>query len=129
MQILIESLTPNLKVENVKNTMTFYQEILGFNIIMTLPKENPAWALLQNNNITIMFQQKKNFEEEYPQLKNPIGGSLSFFIKITQLDNFYNQIKNKVKIIKTPHITPYNMKEFAMEDCNGYLLVFAEEQS
>lgn len=126
---MIESLTPNLKVENVKNTTQFYQEMLGFEVVMILPdKEHPIWALLQNNNATVMLQQRKSFEEEFPHLGNAIGGSLSFFIKIRQLDNFHNKIKNKVKVIKSPHITSYNMKEFAIEDCNGYLLVFAEEQ-
>jgi uncharacterized glyoxalase superfamily protein PhnB len=125
----MESLTPNLKVKDIKDTITFYQEILGFKIIMILPEKDPVWALMQNNNVTIMFQQKKSFEEEFPHLQTTIGGSLSFFIKTTNLDSFYNQIKDKVKTIKAPHITPYNMKEFAIEDCNGYLLVFAEDQT
>lgn len=125
----MESLTPNLKVDNIENTISFYQEMLGFKMIMILPEKNPIWALMQNSNIMIMFQQKKSFEEEYPLRGNRIGGSLSLFIKITQLEDFFNLIKNKVKIIKAPHITPYNMKELAIEDNNGYLLVFAEEQS
>jgi uncharacterized glyoxalase superfamily protein PhnB len=124
----IEALTPNLKVENIKNTLNFYKEILDFQVVMVLPEKEPIWALLQNNGFTIMFQQKKSFEEECPHLEKIQGGSFFLYIKISQLDSFYQNIKDKVKIMKHPHVTSYKMKELAIEDCNGYFLVFAEEQ-
>lgn len=48
---------------------------------------------MQNNNITIMLQQKENLKEEYPHLsKRTLGGSLSLFIKMNNLDQFYKKI-------------------------------------
>ncbi len=124
----IESFTPNLKVENVSNTIEFYKAILGFNIVAMLPEKDPIWALMQNNNATIMFQQSKSFEQEGMHTEKLIGGSFFFYIKILQLDQLYLNIKDKVKIKKHPHVTSYNMKEFAIEDCNKYIIIFAEEQ-
>jgi uncharacterized glyoxalase superfamily protein PhnB len=123
----IDSMTTNLKVESVPKTILFYKDVLGFEISMVLPKENPIWALLKKDHATIMFQQRKSFEEEYPHLGKAIGGSFFFYIKITQLEKFYNEIKDKAKVIKNPYKTSYKMKEFSIEDCNGYLLVFAED--
>lgn len=124
----IEALTPNLKIENVRNTIAFYKDVLNFQVIMMLPAKEPIWALLQNNGATIMFQQTQSFETECPHLSKVIGGSFFLYIKISELDAFYQKIKSEVKIIKHPHVTSYKMKEFAIEDCNGYLLMFAEEQ-
>jgi len=125
----MKGLTPNLMVENVQTTISFYKEIFGFEVLMTAPEKGiPFWALLKNNNVTIMLQQRKSFETEYSQMTGkPLGGTLHFFTKIEKLDDFYNKIKDKVKVIKTPHITTYKMKEFSVEDCNGYLFVFAQE--
>lgn len=124
----IESFTPNLKVENIKNTIEFYEEILGFHVVAVLPEKEPIWALLRNGNSTIMFQQSKSFDTEGFHTEQVMGGSFFFYIKISKLDAFYQNIKDKVKIRKHPHVTSYKMKEFAIEDCNGYILMFAEEQ-
>ena len=126
----MQNLSPNLPVKNMQESIDYYRDILKFNVLMKVPEEGvPVWALLQNGSVSIMLQEKTSFLEEYPHLvdKN-IGASLSLFIKIKNLDDFYKEISDQVKIIKTPHVTPYNMKEFAIEDPNGYLLVFAEEQ-
>lgn len=127
---LMQSLSPNLIVKNMKESLDYYKNILKFEVLVTVPeKDEIIWALLQNNNVTIMFQKKESLEKEYNELKNKeLGGSFTLFIKVTDLDNFYKKIKDKVKVLKTPNITPYNMKEFAIEDINGYILVFAEEQ-
>lgn len=126
---LMESLTPNLMVEDVLSSIDYYQKFFNFDVLMKFPEdEKPVWALLQNSNVTIMLQQKDSLAEEYRHLaKRPLGGSLSLFIKITDLDNFYKKIKSDVKIIKGIHTTPYNMKEFAVEDPDGYLLVLAQD--
>ena len=126
----MKDLTPNIMVENIQNTIEYYQTILGFDIVMTFPvNENPLWALLKKNNISMMFQEKNSFLKEYPHLSDiGMGGSLSLFIGIDNIDGFYNEIYKKVKVIKPPHVTTYGIKEFAIEDINGYLLVFAEKQ-
>ncbi len=127
---LMQGLSPNLIVKNMKESLDYYKNILNFEILVTVPeKDEIIWALLQNNNVTIMFQKKESLENEYNTLKNKeLGGSFTLFIKIADLDTFYKKIKDKVKILKDPNITPYNMKEFAIEDLNGYILVFAEKQ-
>lgn len=125
----MQTLTPNLMVKEVADSINFYHNILGFEIIMKVPEVNPIWAFLKKEDVTIMLQQKESLIKEYPHLsKRTLGGSFSLFIKMNNLDEFFKKISFKVKVIKTPHITPYNMNEFAIEDLDGYLLVFAEEK-
>ncbi|MCK4265270.1 VOC family protein [Candidatus Babeliales bacterium] len=117
-------------VKNVQVSIDYYQNFLKFNVLMKMPEQGKLiWALLQRDNVSIMLQQQESLLEEYPHLTNRIlGGSLSLFIKISDLENFDKEISSKVKVIKVPHVTPYGMKEFAIEDPDGYLLVFAEEK-
>ena len=65
----MKSITPNLKVTDILNSLKFYETILGFEIIMKVPDENPVWVMLKNGNADIMLQQKESIEEEYPSLK------------------------------------------------------------
>ncbi|NIR52324.1 bleomycin resistance family protein, partial [candidate division KSB1 bacterium] len=68
--------------------------------------------------------------EELPELgEQEIGGTLAFFIQVQDIHDLYEQIKNRVNVITEMHTTFYKMHEFAIRDCNGYILTFAEEAS
>ena len=126
--MVFKNLSPNLAVKDVNKTVAFYTTILGFNCIMTVPEEGQfVWAMVQADGLTIMFQELKNLAEEYSQLeKRSIGGSLTFYITVTDIQKLYDKLKGKVTIAKELHKTFYGATDFAIEDCNGYLLTFSQ---
>lgn len=56
------------------------------------------------------------------------GGSLLFYIKTTEIRNLFDKMKGKVKVIKGFETIFYGATEFSIEDNNGYLLTFAEDE-
>ena len=126
--MVFKNLSPNLAVKDVNKTVDFYTNILGFNCIMTVPEEGQfVWAMVQADGLTIMFQELKNLAEEYSQLeKRSIGGSLTFYITVTDIQKLYDKLKGKVTIAKELHKTFYGATDFAIEDCNGYILTFSQ---
>ncbi|MCD9022492.1 VOC family protein [Cohnella silvisoli] len=124
------SITANLKVDNVKNTLEFYRDVLGFEVIVTVPEfDQPVlnWGMVKNNGAELMFQEKGNLEEEYPVLKGHSGtGCLSLFIKVKDVESLFEKIKEKAKVIKEIHKTFYDTKEFEILDNNGFVLTIAE---
>ena len=80
----MRQLTPNLMVDNVNETVKFYQEILGFELVMSVPQEGVFnWAMVQHGDVSFMFQERENIIGEYPVLKDvPMGGGLTFYIKV-----------------------------------------------
>jgi len=46
----------------------------------------------------------------------------------TEIRNFFEQIKDNVKVVKGLEKTFYGATEFSIEDNNGYLLTFAEDE-
>ena len=123
-----KNLSPNFAVEDVNKTVDFYTNVLGFSCIMTVPEEGQfVWAMVQADGLTIMFQEQKNLIEEYPQLeKFSIGGSLTFYINVTDIQKQYDNLNDKVTIAKDLHTTFYGATDFAIEDCNGYILTFSQ---
>jgi lactoylglutathione lyase len=129
--ILLKQLTPNLMVNNVNETVNFYQKILGFELVMSVPQEGVFnWAMVQHGEVSLMFQEKENIIVEYPVLKDtPLGGGLTFYIKVGDVKGLYNKIREQVNIVLDLHKTFYGAEEFAIQDINGFVLTFADDAS
>ncbi len=127
-KMLMKSITPNLMVADVDKTIEFYEEKLGLKLTQFAPEKKPYfWAALKRDNLEIMLQDVTSLTGEYQVLKGKeIGGSLSFFIRMNGVKEFYEEIKDKVNVISKLHTQPYTSAEFAIQDCNGYILTFAE---
>lgn len=125
--ILLKQLTPNLMVDDVNETVRFYQEILGFKLVMSVPQEGVFnWAMVQHGEVSLMFQEKENIIAEYPVLKDtPIGGGLTFYIKVEDVTGLYNKLKTQVNVVLDLQKTFYGAEEFAIQDINGFVLTFA----
>lgn len=126
--ILLESLTPNIIVDDVNQAVDYYAEKLGFNLIASVPEKGTYnWAMVQRDGVSLMFQSLESIQDDMPSLKIDSKGSLgTFFIRMKGIDELYNQVKEKVEIAHTMRTTFYGMKEFVVRDLNGYFLAFAE---
>ncbi len=128
-----KKMTPNLMVENVNRTIGFYTDVLGFELLTTVPEEGHFdWAMMRKDGVELMFQARSSLGGELPALAEaPIGGSLTFYTEVTGLRELYEQLKGQVEIVQDWHTTFYGTQEFAFRDCNGYIIGFSEalEQS
>ena len=124
----LEKLIPNMMVENVAETVAFYRDVLGFTLIMSVPENNPVdWALMQRGEVEVMFQARASLTEEVPLFEGmPLGGALTFYIDMQGVEALYEQIRTQVQVVQDLHSTFYGKREFAITDCNGFILTFAE---
>ena len=124
-----KDLMPNLMVKDVNKTVDFYKNVLEFNVLQTVPENgNYIFAIVNANNVLISFQEEKSIKDEYPQLNSfPRGGGLTLYIHVTDVNGLFEQIKSKATIAKELHKTFYGSTDFAVEDCNGYILTFSQQ--
>jgi len=122
-------LMPNLMVKDVGKTIGFYKDVLGFDVLQTVPECAPfVFAIVNANNVRISFQEEQSIKEEYPQLSAfPQGGCLTLYIHVTGINEFFEQVKSKAAIAKELHKTFYGSTDFAVQDCNGYILTFSQQ--
>lgn len=126
----MQSITPNLMVKDVFLTISFYKEILGFEVLASVPGDggNLVFAIIQSGKTMLMFQEENSLKEEYPQLARfSPGGALTLYINVSDVHALYEQIKEKTNVIKEIAKTFYGATEFAIEDCNGYILTFSQK--
>lgn len=128
---MLNSLTPNLMVNDVEETIEYYTDILGFTLLKTVPeKGNPDWAMVKRNDVVLMFQSVKSLKDELPKLKSQKpGGGLTFYIKVDRITELHEElVDNEVEIISDLESTFYDTIEFSIIDNNGYVLTFSEEK-
>jgi uncharacterized glyoxalase superfamily protein PhnB len=125
----MESVSPNIFVTDINATIEFYKQ-LGFSLATTVPEDsdNIIFALMTCGNVTFMFQTFESLGNELPTVSRQNGGSLLLYIQTNAIRDFFEQIKDKVKVIKGLEKTFYGATEFSIEDNNGYLLTFAENE-
>lgn len=122
----MESLSPNIFVDDMTQTTEFYK-LLGFQIIMSVPEEGDfVWVMMKKGDVTFMFQTFESLGEELPQINRQNGGSLLFYIKVKDINTYFENLKDHVTVIKGLEKTFYGATEFSILDNNGYVLTFAE---
>ena len=122
-------LTPNLVVANVERSLAFYADTLGFSRGLTVPEAPPfVFGSVTGGAVEIFFNDAAAAIKEYPAFAGrPIGATGTLFIEMEGgVDALHDRLKPSVKIVM-PLVTQfYGMREFAIEDPDGYVITFAE---
>jgi len=125
----METLSPNIFVSNMPETIAFYK-MLGFNVTMSVPEngDDLVWVMMVNGSVTIMFQTYESLGESLPEIQRKDGGSLLLYINLKNIREFFDSIKDKVKVLAGLDVTFYGATEFSILDNNNYVLTFAEHE-
>ncbi len=125
----MESLAPNIFTNNLQETIAVYT-LLGFKVAMSVPEQGDelVWVMMVNGGVTLMFQTFDSLACELPEISRKDGGSLLLYINIKNIRDYFDSVKDKVKVLKGLEKTFYGATEFSILDNNNYLLTFAENE-
>ena len=116
----ITELRPMLWTEDLRGTIDFYVDVLGFTCVEF--NEDWGWASLSIDDVAIMLA-KPNEHTKYDK----IGFTGSFYFNTDDVDAMWAKLKDKAAICYGIENFEYGMREFAVYDNNGYLLQFGQE--
>ncbi|OGD63752.1 hypothetical protein A2160_03695 [Candidatus Beckwithbacteria bacterium RBG_13_42_9] len=123
----IRQLIPELLVENMARSLKFYNQVLGFKSEIVFPEDKPIFAQVGRDGVQIMLYDRSDFQKEIPKLKKiKMAGTVLLYFKAEKIESFYQEIRDKIKVVQLLHQTSYGSLEFSFEDCNGYLIAFSE---
>lgn len=125
-------ITPNLVVADMEKSLKFYRDVLGFSVSQSVPDKPPfIFAWMKRDDADIFLNVHMPPQPGEPDLyagKSIGGGTLSMYLVMEGIDELYASAQQqKVPIAIAMHKQFYGMKEFAVHDPDGYLLIFAEE--
>src|SRR5262245_34299584 len=113
-----------LQVNDLDETMGFYTSMLGFTVDGTWgpdPDGPPTWCSINYGPAALMFVTGVEPDPDGPK----VTGSLYFYPE--DVDRYFEALVERgASTLTAPVDREYNMREFAMEDPNGYLLMFGQ---
>ncbi len=137
----MKSLTPNMAVKNIKETVAYYQQYFGFVLQMAVSEDKASigpellkekeyiWATVVCGEVSLMFQRVDSIKEDVGDFFELLGASATFYIKVDDVNALYESVRNEVEVVKALETTWYGQREFYVRDCNGYVLAFATMES
>jgi lactoylglutathione lyase len=138
---MLKKITANIIVDSVNEILIFYEEVLGFRLVMavhecsqqvvtTRDAATPlGFAIIRRDDVELMLQSRKSLAKELPSLAGShVGTSFTLYIQVNDIEALYKGIKDSVAIIEDLHTTFYGAREFCIRDRGGHVLTFASSQ-
>jgi catechol 2,3-dioxygenase-like lactoylglutathione lyase family enzyme len=127
----MKKLSPILWTKDLKETISFYESVLGFKANSNFPN----FVSLTREHVELMFvlpedepedcKDPNDKEEFFP--KPVLTGSI--FIVTDQVDKLWESVKDKATVKTSIDNRAYLMRDFSILDNNGYELVFGQDIS
>jgi catechol 2,3-dioxygenase-like lactoylglutathione lyase family enzyme len=130
----LQDVTPNLIVADIERSTAFYRDVLGFSVVTTVPEAAPfVFVWLQRDGVQVFLNARAGVSHDVPGLATrPIGGTNTLFMTVDAesaaagIDAMFGAIDGRVKVVMPLKTQFYGMREFGIEDPDGYVIFFAQ---
>ena len=130
----LSDVVPNLIVEDIDRSTAFYRDVLGFTVVTTVPDASPfVFVWLQRDEVSVFLNVRSGVAEDLPSLaQRAIGGTNTLFMTIDAespdegIDRVFRSIEGRAKVVMPLKNQFYGMREFGIEDPDGYIVFFAQ---
>jgi uncharacterized glyoxalase superfamily protein PhnB len=127
--------TPNLIVKDIDRSVAFYRDVLGLSVFATVPEAAPyVFAWMQRDGVNVFLNTVAAVREEHAELgSRPLGGTSTLYIVLQAdtlgdgIDALFASIGGRARVMMDPKNQFYGMREFGIEDPDGYVVFFAQE--
>ena len=128
------SLIPELTVSDFERSLYFYVNILGFHIEYQRETEGFAFLSLEGSQLMI-DQVDKTRTWKTAELLPPFGRGINFQIEVSDIQPILDSLlKNNIQLFMDTEEKTYltdgekvTVKQFLVQDFDGYLLRFAQK--
>ena len=113
---------PSLLARDMGETRRFYVDGLGFRVTGSYPdEETPAWLELTRDGVSLQFYAE-------PPVGTPDRPTFSGTLYLYPADvrALAEELRDRVPFSWGPEVMDYGMREFAVQDPNGYYIAFTE---
>jgi catechol 2,3-dioxygenase-like lactoylglutathione lyase family enzyme len=126
--------TPNLVVSDIERSTAFYRDVLGFAIVANVPEQPPfAFVWLQRGGVNVFLSTVEAARHDVAEWgSRAIGGTMGMFIVLEAesveagIDALFVSVGSRARVLIGLRNQFYGMREFTIEDPDGYVVTFAQ---
>lgn len=112
---------PHLPVKNLRETLDYYRDTLGFYDEWTFGEKDGG---MRRDNLRLLFFEN----ESHVTLINHQNHRLPILWFVENVEDIFDEFQErKIKMADTLKEHPYGLKEFSFIDINGYYIRVAEQ--
>ena len=121
---------PFFIVTNLKTSVSFYVDKLGFEIRYIDPYDDPFYAVVGRDNISIMLKAIAPDVKPIPNHSRHEWAPWDAYISTTKPDTLFEEYRsNGVPFSKPIHDNSDDLRGFEIEDADGYVLFFGRPKT
>jgi glyoxylase I family protein len=129
MALDIQGMVPLLQVFDMPTSITFYCEVLGFEVVMNDGKPVPHndWVMLQRGETQLMLNTAYESDQRPPspdRIRTAAHQDVGLFFGCPDVDAAYTYLRENKVAAREPKVAPYGMKQMYVTDPDGYELCF-----
>lgn len=128
--IEVHSVTPLLEVFDIRASLAFYQDILGFDVVHSHePDGHLYWVMLKLGGAVIMLNARYEDHRRPPQedkARDAGHADTELFFDCADVDAVYMHLKQKGCAVKVPQTAFYGMKQVWVTDPDGFRICFQQ---
>jgi lactoylglutathione lyase len=129
----LTDVTPNLIVADIDRSTAFYRDLLGFSVVTTVPDEGPfVFVWLQRGAVNVFLNARAAAEKDLELWASRPAGAMSMFMAVEAasiaegIDALFGSLESRVTVVMPLKDQFYGMREFGIQDPDGYVTVFAQ---
>ncbi len=124
----LKRIVPLLQVGSLVDTLTYYQQVLGFTLDFVWPGEGePKWAQVSRDGISFMFTIDLGTSSSFFIAEK--GNGVVFYVMVNDVEAVYTELLERGAIIVQELHEFGGRKQFSVADLNGYVIAFSQEFS
>ena len=122
-------ITPILVVDRIEPCLPLWIDRLGFEKTVEVPDgDHLGFVILQKDGAEVMLQTAEGVEKDLKTNPDVGRGSASLFLEVPDFTDLRHRIRGE-NVVVPERVTFYGMREIAIRDAGGHLLVFAARES
>lgn len=127
----IQYLCPMLMVFDMKASLKFYTDVLGFTVHQHAGEENDiGWVWLTNGNLNLMLNTQYEMPDRPDKAdasRRAVHNDTTLYLGCPDVEAAYHELLKKGMSVEPPEITSYGMKQLYVSDPDGYGVCFQQE--
>lgn len=117
-------IAPQVVVEDVVKTATYYRDVLGFTLIGYF-LDPPVYAMVQRDGFQVHFSKSDTGSMSPNEQRRSI--CTDFMIWVPEIDRFYDEVTARgAEIAEVITLRIYGSREFVIRDCNGFRITVGD---